>query len=377
MLPELEVDYTPIFSIPYQHLPADLREWEERESWLLDQEVRNEIKAAKGTAAAKSVCKNEGCSKITWRISLNPFPVLQKVVNVLEQEPWKCNMKKILKFIKDVKYVALDVSERHFLKSYIVKQAMLWFVDRNQDFESEMKILNGVLRVITQFYDQSFFPSFLEPSRNLIFKMVKEKEEAKASRKIKDIIENLPNIVKDIVNWQKAQRESLDDFRKELIPFAPILLAPQTLDVMARKICSIFNFSIGYKELFQDSDQITVWDVQTNKEKTVIEKKTLMIKLRNLLYNIGVHITRESSQSRPTARNMSEKNSLVENPAAFQTANSINDLLSSNNLVSLPVQEVISTAVATVAEEVPALNTFLPTAHLLMDIFNPVISKRK
>ena len=66
----------------------------------------------------------------------------EKVFEVLEQEPWKCNMKKILKFIN-------DVSERHFLKSYMLKQAMLWFVDRNQDFKSEMKILIGVLRMIS------------------------------------------------------------------------------------------------------------------------------------------------------------------------------------------------------------------------------------
>ena len=103
MLPEVEVDYTPVFSIPYQHLPADLREWEEREPWLLDQEIRDQIKAAKGTAAAKSFCTKEGCSKVAWKLCLNPYPVLQKVFKVSEQKTWKCNMKKILKFIKDVK----------------------------------------------------------------------------------------------------------------------------------------------------------------------------------------------------------------------------------------------------------------------------------
>ena len=39
ILPEVDIDWTPVFTIPYMSLPQDLTIWEERDSWLLDPET--------------------------------------------------------------------------------------------------------------------------------------------------------------------------------------------------------------------------------------------------------------------------------------------------------------------------------------------------
>ena len=43
ILPEVDIDWTPVFTIPYQHLPQDLTIWEERDSWLLDPDTKENI----------------------------------------------------------------------------------------------------------------------------------------------------------------------------------------------------------------------------------------------------------------------------------------------------------------------------------------------
>ena len=136
ILPELEVDYTPVLTVPYDQLPADLKVWEERDSFLLDEDSRNKIKEARGCLVAKSLEKEESRSSIIWRLSINSAPVMQKAIDHFEKLDPKCSVKKVLRIIKDIKNVALSGKDKDFLKSYNVKQAMLWCIHENPGLSS-------------------------------------------------------------------------------------------------------------------------------------------------------------------------------------------------------------------------------------------------
>ena len=77
-LPEFEVDYTPLFVLPYDKLPQDLKLWEEKESWLLEPPIKESIKKSGGTLVAKSLDKSSKKATI-WRVSLNFKKVFNKV----------------------------------------------------------------------------------------------------------------------------------------------------------------------------------------------------------------------------------------------------------------------------------------------------------
>ena len=95
ILPELCIDYTPTLTIPYDHLPEDLHYWEEMDSWLLDEETKEKIRDAGGTMVAKSLEKEQSMSTVTWRISLNSAPVMQKVIRHFENLEPKVSVKKV------------------------------------------------------------------------------------------------------------------------------------------------------------------------------------------------------------------------------------------------------------------------------------------
>ena len=95
VLPEFEVDYTPLFVLPHSKLPEDLLLWEKRKSWLLDDKTRCEIKKLGGTLVAKSLNKDVKKAATIWRLSLNAAPVFEKVFSHLKQDG--CNAKTVLK----------------------------------------------------------------------------------------------------------------------------------------------------------------------------------------------------------------------------------------------------------------------------------------
>ena len=83
-MPDFEIDYTPVLTIPYNKLPEDLKQWEERDSWLLDEETRVKVKKANGTLVAKSLEKEWKETPKIWRLSLNSAPVMHKYINHFE-----------------------------------------------------------------------------------------------------------------------------------------------------------------------------------------------------------------------------------------------------------------------------------------------------
>ena len=94
-MPEFEVDYTPLFVLPYSSLPKDMMLWERRESWLLDGNTRHVIKELGGTLVAKSLNKNPAKAATIWRLSLNAGPVFKRVFEHFELQG--CNARTVLK----------------------------------------------------------------------------------------------------------------------------------------------------------------------------------------------------------------------------------------------------------------------------------------
>ena len=114
VLPEFEIDFTPLFIIPYDSLPDDLKRWEKRESWLLNKATKEAIKKLGGTLVAKSLDKSDlAKARKTWRVSLNPAPVFQRILSHLNS--MGCCVKTVLKLIKDIKQVELVYEDRDFL----------------------------------------------------------------------------------------------------------------------------------------------------------------------------------------------------------------------------------------------------------------------
>ena len=84
-MPDVEVDWTPVLTIPYiRNLPEDLCVWEDQESWLLDQETRDNIKQSQLIIVAKSQGRDGNADKV-WRVSLDSSPVMNKIVKHFEK----------------------------------------------------------------------------------------------------------------------------------------------------------------------------------------------------------------------------------------------------------------------------------------------------
>ena len=111
--------------------------------------------------------RKEAAAK-NWRLSLNPASLFEKIFSHLNSGG--CKAKKVLKLIKDIKAVALEEKDRGILKSYNVRQTLLWCAhERGYCNYTEEQLLLAILRRMSMFLREGFLPSFLEEKRNLIF----------------------------------------------------------------------------------------------------------------------------------------------------------------------------------------------------------------
>ena len=134
---------------------------------------------------AKSLDKNREAAAKNWRLSLNSAPVFEKVFSNLNSVG--CSAKKVLKLIKDIKKVALEEADSGLMKSYNVRQTLLWCVQGNERHFTEDQLLLAILRKLSLFLKEGFLPSFLEEKRNLIFNL--SKGQCKAGHlKIEEVI---------------------------------------------------------------------------------------------------------------------------------------------------------------------------------------------
>lgn len=274
------MDYTPVLTIHYDCLPADLKHWEKRDSWLLCQETRKKIKEAKASLVAKSIEKEKSIASITWRLSLNAAPVVQKAIDSLR--PRGCNIKKILRLIKDMKTVAfaLNPEDKDYLKSYNVKQAMLWFLHANPDVNSDVQILHGTFSKLQEFYKKKYLPSFLEPKRNLIFKMVKTKKTKDALEKITEVINNACEYIDMVKRKQDENFEGIKETRNTLRPVKEILLFPVISQLIADKTAKGLNKSLktrsgDIRHYFEEDRFIKIFDKKEKKFVNLCETQAL------------------------------------------------------------------------------------------------------
>ena len=207
VLPEFEVDYTPMFVLPYSKLPEDLLLWEKRKSWLLDDQTRSEIKKLGGTLVAKSLNKDATKAATIWRLSLNAAPVFEKLFSHLKQD--RCNAKTVLKLIKDIKKVALKEEDKEFLKSYNVRQALLFCAhEMGGSSITEAELLLEILKKVSSFLKSAFFPSYLEEKRNLVFKSSRERCR-EGHERLEEIIAEVDKWVAKVNEEQAAKKETL------------------------------------------------------------------------------------------------------------------------------------------------------------------------
>ena len=247
ILPELCIDYTPTLTIPYQHLPADLQLWEEMDSWLLDDATKYKIKEAGGTLVAKCLEKEKRKSTITWRISLNSAPVMQKIITYFENLKPKVSVKKVIRMIKDIKRNSLEGDDKDFLKSYNVRQALFWCVHENPSIATEKDLIISVLHKILEFYKKKFFPSFLEPKRNLTFKLANKERLDIAFEKVWEIQSNLVKCLDMVKDVQEKQREGVTEVRNTLSLFAPIFRSQEVAKKILQKALTGLNW--GFQTL--------------------------------------------------------------------------------------------------------------------------------
>ena len=291
---------------------------------------------------AKSLDMDKRRSSIIWRLSLNSAPVMQKVIHHFEHLEPKCSVHKVLRLIKDIKNVALEGNEKNFLKSYIVKQAMLWCVDENPTISTEADLLMSTIMKIVHFYQQENLPSFLEPNRNLIFKFAKNKQLEVAKTRVIDILTNVESYLDKIKDVQANIRKGISEVRNHLAPVAPILLFPlvsQKISEQAiREMHKGFKTSDGTLHFyFEESEMMEIMDEATKRTKTVTELESLQIVLKNWADAVLIYVTKkESVDEQVMDEDTEDEENQMGTPAATDLVNCIASIVNDvKNVVRL------------------------------------------
>ena len=130
-------------------------------------------------------------------------------------------------WIKDIKQVALEEKDRGLMKSYNVRQTLLWCVQGNEHHFTEDQLLLAILRKLSLFLKEGFLPSFLEEKRNLIFNLSKEQCKA-GHKKIEEVIQRLPFWINCVHGRQQDQQRNLTELATKLktIPGAAHFVQP-------------------------------------------------------------------------------------------------------------------------------------------------------
>ena len=186
--------------------------WERKESWLLDSQTRDQIKMCGGTMVAKSLDKSKEAAAKNWRLSLNPAPLFEKIFSHLNSGG--CKVKKVLKLIKDIKTVALEDKDRGIMKSYNVRQTLLWCA-HERDHYTEDQLLLAILQKLSIFLKEGFLPSFLEEKRNLIFNLSQDQCKV-GHHQLEEIIKRIEHWISSVHDCQQVQQRKLADLTSKL-----------------------------------------------------------------------------------------------------------------------------------------------------------------
>ena len=326
------------------HLPEDLTIWEERDSWLLDPETRENIKQAKLVLVAKSM--EEGNASRAWRLSVNSAPVMDKIRKHFNSLNPMCSVRKVLRLIKDLKNVALEGKGKDFLKSYNVRQALIWSIHENPTIKTEEDILIVTLTKIIEFYQKDNFPSFLEPKRNLIFKMSRNALCKVGEERVTDILANLDSCMVIVKEVQAKHQKGIEKVKKMLSPVAPFLQLPAVSD-------SIAEDAVGRLEWFSN-DSFT--------------RKRLKLVMKNYVTSAIIYITINSEHVHGELIEEDNDELPIRHPEKVNYVNSITAAFPTNNQATI-------TAINNVAAAfVPAVEEFIPAVNPVLENSNHIIN---
>ena len=157
--------------------------------------------------------RKEAAAK-NWRLSLNPASLFEKIFSHLNSGG--CKAKKVLKLIKDIKAVALEEKDRGILKSYNVRQTLLWCAhERGYCNYTEEQLLLAILRRMSMFLREGFLPSFLEEKRNLIFNLSQDQCKF-GNHQLEEIIVRIGHWINCVHDCQLIQQRNLADLAAKL-----------------------------------------------------------------------------------------------------------------------------------------------------------------
>ena len=378
ILPELEIDYTPSLSLSYDQLPPDLKIWEERESFLLDNSTRKKVKTARGCLVAKSLEKEDSRSSIIWRLSINSAPLMQKAVDHFSQLCPPCSVKKVLRLIKDIKQVSLTGNEKDFLKSYNVRQAMLWTIHHNPGIASEAELLTDTLRSLIQFYKEENLPSFLEPKRNLLFKMKRTGLCDTGATRVEEVLKNIETWIDAVKEKQARNVAGIDEVRKELAPMAKILLFPVVSERIAEKTTRGLNKDLTTRDgrvrsYFEDDKMVDIRDKGRDEVMRITERQALKSIIRDWVISILTYVTeKDAKNDEVIIEEEEEEIPSVKSSAIEDLVNSILEVLPTNKRNDRKVNEFVG-VLGAVAEVVPEVHDAIPEVTDIVKSISPLV----
>jgi len=378
ILPELEIDYTPVLTLPYEQLPPDLKLWEDRKSFLIDNNTRKKVKEARGCLVAKSLEKEENRSSIIWRLSINSAPLMQKAVDHFKQLDPPCSIKKVLRLVKDIKQVALIGGEKDFLKSYNVKQAMLWTIHENPEISSEANLLTSTIRRLIQFYKEENLPSFLEPNRNLLFKMKRTGQCQTGVTKVEGVLANVENWIDSVKERQGRNMAGIHEVRNSLAPMAKILLFPVVSERIAEKTTRGLNKDFTTRDgivrsYFDENRMVNIRDKGRDQVLRVTERQALKCIIRDWVISILTYVTeKEAKNYEVFTEEEDEEVPSVKSSAIEDLVNSLLQAIPPNKRNSKKVNEVVG-VLGSLAEAVPEVRDALPEVSEAVKTLSPVV----
>lgn len=202
LFPNIEVDYVPQFKVPYKFLPESLKRWEKRQSTFLTAETKEKIKCRGGILVAKTSKKEEETSCVTWRLSISPMDIFNKDVYP------GCDVTRVLTILKDLRKIGLSSGRKKFVRSYCMKNVILWCINEDQQHGmDEYKLIKLVLQKLTVYYRQNFMPDFFDDACNLI-EDIPEQEFETIANIIDNIGSNINEMITRCLAEQNIQREA-------------------------------------------------------------------------------------------------------------------------------------------------------------------------
>ena len=237
-------------------------------------------------------------ASMIWRLSINSAPVMQNIFNHLGS---RCSARKILRLIKDIKNVALVGTERDFLKSYNVKQAMIWCLHQNPDIHSEPDLLVATLNKMLDFFEKKTLPSFLEPKRNLIYKMAKNGKLEDAKRRVIDILSNMESYLGQITAEQRRNRKGIEDVQQLIKPMASFLLLPVISDKISNSTAAGINANFRtadgvLRSYFEENEMTEIKDKAESSSKVVTEIEALKSFTKEWVDSVLIYLTETGNE---------------------------------------------------------------------------------